>query len=186
MLRTATALIFLLLATVSTSQTAVAGDITVGSLIVENPWARATPKGAKVGAGYLSIFNIGTIGDRLVSAKSDVSERVEIHSMSMTNGIMKMRRLPDGIAIKSKGLVDLKPGGYHLMFIGLKAPLEKDKSFNVTLTFEKTGDIDVLFLTSGIGGNSPYPSEEETSGSHSGSQSGQAGSQAGSKSGQTN
>ncbi len=151
-----------------------AGDITVGSLIVENPWSRATPKGAKVGAGYLSIFNIGKIDDRLVSATSEISERVEIHESSIANGIMKMRKITDGLAIKSKNLIDFKPGGYHLMFVGLKAPLKKDQSFNVTLKFEKTGEIDVLFLTSGIGGKSPYPSEEETSGSHSGSNSGQS------------
>ena len=153
---------------------AIAGDITVGSLIVENPWARATPKGAKVGAGYLSIFNIGKVDDRLISATTDISKSVEIHSVSMTSGIMKMRKLSDGLAIKSKNLVDFKPGGYHLMFIDLKAPLKKEQSFNVTLKFEKTGEIDVLFLTSGIGGKSPYPSEEETSGSNSGSQSGQS------------
>ena len=153
---------------------AIAVDITVGSLIVENPWARATPKGAKVGAGYLSIFNIGKVDDRLISATTDISKSVEIHSVSMTNGIMKMRKLSDGLAIKSKNLVDFKPGGYHLMFIDLKARLKKEQSFNVTLKFEKTGEIDVLFLTSGIGGKSPYPSEEETSGSNSGSQSGQS------------
>ncbi len=177
MVRLISILAFVALASLSTIRPAISGDISVGSLIVENPWARATPKGAKVGAGYLSIFNIGKIDDRLVSATSDVSDRVEIHSMTMTNGIMKMRRLPDGLAIKSKKLIDLKPGGYHLMFVGLKAPLKKEQSFNVTLNFEKTGEIEVLFLTTGIGGKSPYPSEEETSGScsgHTGSQSGQS------------
>ena len=159
---------------VDVTRPALAGDITVGSLIVENPWARATPTGAKVGAGYLSIFNIGKVDDRLISATTDISESVEIHSVSITNGIMKMRKLSDGLAIKSKNIVDFKPGGYHLMFLDLKAPLKKEQSFYVTLKFEKTGAINVLFLTSGIGGKSPYTSEKETSGSNSGSQSGQS------------
>ena len=165
---------FTILVSVAAIHPAVTGDITVGSLIVENPWSRATPKGTKVGAGYLSIFNIGTIDDRLISATSKISERVEIHESSITNGIMKMRKITDGLTIKSKALIDFKPGGYHLMFGGLKAPLKKEQSFNVTLKFEKTGEIDVLFLTSGIGGKSPYPSEEEIRGSNSGSNSGQA------------
>jgi len=182
MFRLVKILSFIILTSIPMTHLALAGDISVGSLIIENPWARATPRGAKVGAGYLSLFNIGKVDDRLLSATSDVSERVEIHSMSMTNGIMKMRRLADGIAIKSKALIDLKPGGYHLMFVGLKAPLMKEQSFNVKLKFEKTGEIDVLFLTTGFGGKSPYPSEEQTSGSNSGSSSGHVGS----KSGQSN
>ncbi len=151
---------------------ALAGDISAGNLIIENPWSRATPKGAKVGAGYLGLINIGTNDDRLVSATSDVSERVEIHTMTMEAGVMKMRRLPDGLPVKARSTVTLKPGGYHLMFIDLKAPLEKDQDFNVTLTFEKTGDIDVLFKTTGIGGQSPYPKDDAAGGSASGSASG--------------
>ena len=174
MLRLFAILILTSLTALAVSRPAISGDITVGSLIVENPWARATPRGAKVGAGYLSIFNIGKVDDRLISATTDISKRVEIHSVSITNGIMKMRKLADGIEIKSKNLVDFKPGGYHLMFIDLNEPLKKEQSFNVTLKFEKTGEIDVLFLTTGIGGKSPYPSEEETNGSNSGSQSGRS------------
>ena len=174
MLRLSAILSLTAMTALAVTRLAIAGDIKVGSLIVENPWARATPEGAKVGAGYLSIFNIGKVDNRLISATTDISKSVEIHSVSMTNGIMKMRKLSDGLAIKSKNLVDFKPGGYHLMFIDLKARLKKEQSFNVTLKFEKTGEIDVLFLTSGIGGKSPYPSEEETSGSNSGSQSGQS------------
>ena len=142
-----------------------AGDIISGEMIIENPWARATPKSAKVGAGYLKMLNIGDNADRLVSAKSDISARVEIHTMKIEGGVMKMRKLADGLAIAPKSEVVLKPGGYHLMFIDLKAPLEEGEDFNVTLEFEKSGDIDVLFKTSGIGGNSPYPNEDPHAGS---------------------
>ena len=148
---------------------AIAGDIAVGSLIVENPWSRATPGGAKVGAGYLSLINIGAEPDRLISAKTDVSERVEFHSLKIDGGIMKMRKLVDGVVLKPRSVVSFKPGGYHLMLIGLKKPLMKDQDFNVTLRFEKAGDIDVLFLTTGIGGKSPYPANDTASGSASGS-----------------
>ncbi len=147
---------------------AAAGDIAVGSMIIEKPWARATPKGARVGAGYFGLINIGTADDRLVSATSQVSDRVEIHTVSMDGGVMKMRRLTDGLVVKARGTVTLQPGGHHLMLIGLKAPLQKDQDFNVKLTFEKAGDIDVLFKTTGIGGASPYPADDRVSGSASG------------------
>ena len=152
-----------------------AGDIAVKNMIIEKPWARATPKGAKVGAGYLSLINIDAAGDRLVSASSDVSERVEIHSMTMTNGIMRMRKVAGGLEIKGRSTIDLKPGGLHLMFVGLKQPLTKEQSFNVTMTFEKAGQVDVLFRTTGIGGQSPYVTDKhDDSADHKGSASGRS------------
>ncbi len=155
-------------------QPAYSGDITSGSMIIENPWSRATPKGAKVGAGYLNILNIGNVADRLVSAQSDISARVEIHTMKIDGGVMKMRKLSDGLVIAPKSEVALKPGGYHLMFMGLKEPLKENQDFNVILTFKNAGQIDILFKTGRIGGSSPYPKEEAPShtGSASGSQSG--------------
>ncbi len=147
---------------------AAAGDIAVGSIIIEDPWSRATPPGATVAAGYVGVVNIAEAGDRLVGAKSDVAERVEIHSMKIENGIVRMRQLSGGLEIGGRSAVTLKPGGYHLMFIGLKKPLRKGQDFNVTLTFARAGKIDVLFRTGGVGGKSPYPSKDHISGSASG------------------
>ena len=100
-----------------------AEDVTVGPLKISAPWTRATPKGAGVGGGYMKITNTGAAPDRLVGGSSDVSGRFEIHEMSVDNGVMKMRLLAKGLEIKPGQTVEFKPGGYHVMFVGLKRPL---------------------------------------------------------------
>ena len=104
-----------------------------------------------MGAGYLTLHNMGAESDRLVSGTSDIAERVEIHSMEMTGGIMKMRRLADGLEIPAGKMVEFKPGGYHLMFMKLKQPIVKGETFKATLVFEKSGRVDVEFTAAGIG-----------------------------------
>ena len=101
---------------------AMAGSATfkLGDLTVTSPWTRATPGGAKIAGGYLKITNNGTSADRFLGAKSDATDHVEIHEMSMSDGVMKMRPLPDGLEIKPGQTVELKSGGYHLMFMDLK------------------------------------------------------------------
>jgi copper(I)-binding protein len=127
-----------------------AQDITAGSLKISAPWIRATPKGASVGGGYMTIANSGNAGDRLVGGTSDVSNRLEIHEMSMEGGVMKMRPVR-GLDIKPGQTVELKPGGYHVMFVGLKQPLEQGQHVKATLRFEKAGDVAVDFTVKGIG-----------------------------------
>lgn len=128
-----------------------AKDITVGSLKISAPWARATPRGAAVGGGYLKITNTGTVPDRLIGGSSDIAGRFEVHEMSMDNGVMKMRMLQHGLEIKPGQTVELKPGGYHVMFMGLKQQLKKGDHFKSTLVFEKAGKVDVDFTVEGIG-----------------------------------
>lgn len=135
----------------SVAASAYAEDVTVGSIKIAAPWSRATPKGAPVGGGYLKITNTGTTPDRLVSGASDVSSRLEIHEMSMDNNVMKMRAMPNGIEIKPGETLEFKPGGYHLMFVGLKKQLMQGESFKATLQFEKAGKADVTFAIEGIG-----------------------------------
>lgn len=130
---------------------AVAHDFTAGALKIVHPWARATPKSAPVGGGYLTITNTGTTPDRFVSGTSDVAKGFEIHEMSMEGGIMKMRPLPNGVEIKPGQTVTFKPGGYHVMFTGLRKPLEKGQRVNATLQFEKAGKVDVYFTVEAIG-----------------------------------
>lgn len=132
------------------SAAALAHEYRLGSLEIGHPWVRATPRSAPVGGGFLTIANTGAAADRLLAVKADVSEKVELHEMSMDGGIMKMRALPEGIAVPAGGRVELKPGGYHVMFIGLKAPLEAGKSFKGTLQFEKAGPIEVDFMVQGM------------------------------------
>jgi copper(I)-binding protein len=130
---------------------ATAADVQVGSLVIEAPWSRATPGGAKVGAGYLAVVNTGDNADRLVSASSDIAERVEIHTMTMENGVMRMRRLKDGLVLHPQEVTELKPGGHHIMFIGLKRPIKKDDELAVELVFEKAGKVQLKFVAAGIG-----------------------------------
>lgn len=127
------------------SGAALAHDYTLGALKIGHPWSRATPKSAPVGGGYMTITNTGTTDDRLVSVAADVSAKVELHEMAVVDGVMKMKALDGGMVVPAGGSVAFKPGGYHVMFIGLKAPLVEGQNFKGTLTFEKAGKVDVDF-----------------------------------------
>lgn len=135
--------------------TANAVDYKVGALEVDNPWSRAIPKGAAVAAGYMTIKNTGASPDRLVSASTPVAGKVEIHEMTMDNGVMKMRPVPGGLEIKPGATVELKPDSFHLMIMNVKAPIEKGKPFAAALTFEKAGTVNVEFSVEDIGATSP-------------------------------
>jgi periplasmic copper chaperone A len=130
---------------------AIAHDYKVGTLKISHPWARATPKGAPVGGGYLTITNTGKSPDRLIGGTTTISKRFEIHRMTMDNGVMKMRMLPNGLTIKPGETVTFQPSGYHIMFSGLKAPLVKGQHVSATLRFEKAGEVKLDFLVEGIG-----------------------------------
>lgn len=122
----------------------------VGKLVVTAPWVRATPKGAPVGGGYLKITNTGSEPDRLVGGSLEGAARFEVHEMTMDKGIMRMRRMAKGLEIKPGQTVALKPGGYHLMFIGLKQQLEQGDAVKGTLQFEKAGRLDVTYQVGAI------------------------------------
>jgi copper(I)-binding protein len=130
---------------------ATAADVTAGDLKISAPWARATPKGASVGGGYLSITNSGDSSDRLIGGSTDVSKGFKIHSTQMDNGVMKMRPVTDGVEIRPGQTIELKPGGYHVMFVGLKHGLKQGDHFGATLQFEKAGKVDVDFTVERIG-----------------------------------
>jgi periplasmic copper chaperone A len=124
---------------------AAAQEFKVGPLEIDHPWSRATPKGAKVGAGYLTIKNTGTAPDRLVSGTTPAAGKMEIHEMSMDKGVMKMRPVPEGVEIKPGETVELKPSAFHLMIMDLKQPIVRGKPFKASLTFEKAGPVEVEF-----------------------------------------
>jgi hypothetical protein len=127
----------------------------VGSIEIEQPWARATPKGATIGAGYMKITNTGTEPDRLIGGSVAFARRFEVHSMAMEQGVMKMREVKDGLEIKPGETVELKPGGYHVMFVDLKEPLKQGGEVKVTLTFAKAGTIEVKYPVEAIGAGAP-------------------------------
>jgi copper(I)-binding protein len=128
-----------------------AQDYKLGSLEISQPWTRATAPTAKTGGGYLTITNKGTTPDRLIAARSTASAKVEIHEMKMDGSVMRMRELDKGLEIPPGATVTLKPGGLHIMFMELKAPLAKGAKVPVTLVFEKAGSIDVTFTVQEMG-----------------------------------
>lgn len=119
------------------------GSATIGTLSVEGAWTRATAEAARVGAGYLTIRNTGSAADTLVSVETPAAERGEIHDMTTTDGVMRMRRLAGGIEIPAGGTIELKPGGMHLMLINLKQPLVAGARVSVKLIFKSgvTGEV---------------------------------------------
>ena len=132
-----------------------AQQIKSGDLILDQAWTRATPGGANVGGGYLTIDNKGATADKLIGGSSAVAGRVEVHEMAMNNGVMTMRLLKDGLPIPAGQSVKLAPGGYHIMLMELKAPLKKGDKIPVTLKFEKAGDVKVTLDVQDIGATSP-------------------------------
>ena len=148
------ALAFLALAAICAGPAA-AQQIKVGDLVLDHAWVRATPGGAKVGGGYLTIENKGTTPDKLISGSSPAAGKVEVHEMAMNNGVMTMRPVKGGLSIPPGQSVTLMPGGYHIMMMELKAPLKKGDKVPVTLTFEKAGEVKVTFDIQGIGATGP-------------------------------
>ena len=134
---------------------AVAADYDVGSLHISTPWARATPKGAAAGAGYMTITNKGTSPDSVSCVSDDASAQCQIHTMTMEGGVMKMRPVEGGLEIKPGETVTLQPGGYHIMFVELKHPLEQGQSVKATLKFEHAGTVDVEYPIAAIGAPAP-------------------------------
>ncbi len=113
-----------------------ATDYDVGSMHISQTWSRATPKGAAAGAGYMTITNKGTAPDRVSCVADDASAQCQIHSMTMDDGVMKMRPVEGGLEIKPGETVALKPGSFHIMFLDLKHPLEQGQSVKATLKFD--------------------------------------------------
>jgi copper(I)-binding protein len=132
-----------------------AEEIKAGDLVIAQAWSRATPGGAKVGGGYLTIENKGSAPDRLVGAKTDVAGKIEVHGMSMSNGVMTMRPIEGGLTIEPGKTVKLAPGGYHFMLLDLKQPLKQGEAVQATLEFEKAGNVSVSFKIQGIGAQGP-------------------------------
>jgi uncharacterized protein YcnI len=133
--------------------------ITAGSLSIQAPWLRATPGGAKVAGGYVRVTNNGKEPDRLLDASLAVAGRGEVHRMSTENGIAKMAPVEGGLEIKPGDSVELKPGGYHLMFMDLKAGLTEGEVVKGTLDFEKAGRVEVSFRVGGLGAQGPGSAE---------------------------
>src|SRR6266436_4592565 len=132
-----------------------AQEVKAGDLVITQAWSRATPGGAKVAGGYLTIENKGSAPDRLIGGSADVADKVQVHEMATSNGVMTMRPLDKGLAIEPGKTVKLAPGGHHLMLQGLKSPLKQGDKVPVTLEFEKAGKVKLSLDVQGIGAQAP-------------------------------
>jgi periplasmic copper chaperone A len=132
-----------------------AADYDIGSIHITQPWARATPKGASSGAAYMTITNNGQTPDRVSCVSSDASAQCQIHTMTMEDGVMKMRPVEGGLEIKPGETVMLKPSGFHVMLVNLKHPLQQGKMVKATLKFENAGTINVEYPVVAIGATAP-------------------------------
>lgn len=127
----------------------------VGDIVIEAPWSRATPGKSTVGAGFMKITNTGKETDRLIGGSAEVAKSFEVHEMSMTGDVMKMRRLAKGLEIKPGQTVELKPSSYHIMFMGLQRPLKQDETIKGTLVFERAGTIALEYRVMPLGAQPP-------------------------------
>ena len=131
------------------SGTALAQTASVGAIKIENAYTRATVPGQQVAGGYMKIENKGAT-DQLLSASSPAAGEVQLHEMAMDGNVMKMRQVKD-IAVPAGGAVELKPGGLHLMFMNIKAPLAAGESVPVKLKFAKAGEVEVKMPVNAMG-----------------------------------
>ncbi|AGS22031.1 copper chaperone PCu(A)C [Rhizobium etli] len=120
------------------------GDtVRAGDIEISGAFAKAMLPGQPVGGGFFTVKNNGKTDDRLVSVSSPVAGEVQIHEMATKDNVMRMRQLKDGVAIAAGGTLKLEPGNLHLMFQKVKTPFKQGDTVPVTLTFEKTGKVDL-------------------------------------------
>jgi len=129
-----------------------AAAATAGSLTFDGAWARPTPEGTTLTAGYLKITNHGDKPDTLVGASTPVAASAELHESAVdAEGVMTMRALENGLEIKPGETVELKPAGAHIMIFGVKEPLKEGQTIPVTLTFKSAGTVEVPFVIKTLG-----------------------------------
>ena len=129
-------------------------DDKVGALTIEAAWARASAGAAQAGAAYVTIRNTGRAADRLIAASTPVARRAALHTAVMKANVMRMRPV-DALTIAPSATTTLKPGGNHLMLMGLHAPLVEGRQFPLTLTFENAGEVTVTVTIGGIAARGP-------------------------------
>lgn len=120
--------------------------VLAGELQISQAWTRAMLPGAKVAAGFVTITNSGRAAERLVSASSPIAAKVELHSMAVVDGVMTMRPIVGGVSVPAGGTVELKPGGDHLMLMGVSTPLKEGDRVPVTLVFENGEEASVELM----------------------------------------
>ncbi len=128
---------------------AAAHEYRVGSLHIDHPVIRVASPVSKTGAGFLTIVNRGKQPDRLVAVITDAANRADLHGTIQQGNVMQMRAQADGVPIPAGGTVTFAPGGLHVMFIGLKAPVPDGRMIKARLQFARAGAVDVAFKAEG-------------------------------------
>jgi copper(I)-binding protein len=129
--------------------------VSTSAIKIENAYTRATMPGQQVAGGFMKIENKGNSTDQLLSANSPIAGEVQLHEMAMEGNVMKMRQVKD-IAVPAGGAVELKPGGLHLMFMNIKAPLSAGETVPVKLKFAKAGEVEVKMPVNAMGQNAKH------------------------------
>ncbi len=124
-------------------------------LRIAQPWSRETAVGQDAGGAFMTIVNKGDEPDRLVGGTTPVAGDVQIHTVDMTGGVMRMRQLGDGLEIPAGGSVALKPGGFHIMLMQLARPLKDGERVPITLEFAQAGKIEVQLDVRSIADGAP-------------------------------
>src|SRR5690348_8802133 len=129
---------------------ATAAEYKAGSLTIVDPWSRATPKGAQTAIGYMTIKNSGSSPERLIGGSIDVADHFQLHTMKMEGDVAKMNEI-QSVEIDPGQTVEFKPGGSHVMFVGLKRRLAKGEHIKGLLVFEHAGTVPVEYSVESIG-----------------------------------
>ena len=132
-----------------------AQDAKIGAITITHAYARATVPGQPAGGAFLTIANAGA-DDKLLSARSGAAKSAELHTMKMDGDVMRMREV-ESIDVPAGQTVELKPGNFHVMMMGLKAPLKAGDHFPLTLKFEKAGEVQVEVPVQAAGPAMPMP-----------------------------
>ena len=126
-------------------------EAATSQIAITGPWSRETAVGQDAGGAFMTITNSGTAADRLTGGSTPVAGEVQVHTVDMTDGVMRMRQLENGLEVPAGGSVTLKPGSFHIMLMQLTQPLEQGRTIPITLTFEKAGAVEVKLLVQPIG-----------------------------------
>ena len=140
-IRSAALAVFLVLAPLAVK----AHNYTLGALRIDHPWSRPTPLGAPTAAGYLVITNTGPTPDRLLGGSSPLAASIEVHQMTMNNGVMRMRPVTNGLPLPPHATVKLEPGAYHLMIVGPRRTFRIGDHIPATLRLYRAGQVQVEF-----------------------------------------
>ena len=137
------------------------GTATLGAIAIEGAWMRQSPPRATAGAAWMTIRNTGETDDVLLGGSAPFAARLEVHEMAVTDGVMTMRMLADGIPIPAGETVTLEPGGLHVMFMGLQDAPVANETAELTLRFAEAGEVTLRLPVAAIGAGRPAMGDDD-------------------------